>query len=182
VIGLLSPELQGRVIYAKDGPWINKVSFLRDSSMTFIVDVMQKIQSELFAAKERIHQPRTLFVVESGMAWRKGNCLARMAVWGEDLVLANAELRDETPVHCLTFLEAHCLHIDALSEVVFRRPAEITRIRKHVLWLALKRGLQMVARAHRKLRKLQAQAAGVELASPTSPISRMAAVLTGGPS
>ena len=39
--------------------------------------VMQKIQSELFAAKERIHQPRTLFVVESGLvplgpSWTRG--------------------------------------------------------------------------------------------------------------
>ena len=40
-------------------------------------EVMQKIQSELFAAKERIHQPRTLFVVESGLvplgpSWTRG--------------------------------------------------------------------------------------------------------------
>jgi len=146
VLYLVSPELQGRVIFATSGSWIVKVPWLWNASTPFVVDIMRKIACELFAAEERISQPRTLFVVEKGLAWRNNRCLGYGSVWGEDLILESCELRDEAAVICLTFVETRYLYIDTLNQVLKHRPGEAQRVRRCVSLLALQRGLVRYAK------------------------------------
>merc|ERR1719160_901283 len=155
VLSMVSPELQGRVIFAISGAWIKKVGFLQTVSMHFIVELARRVRSELFAAQESVCQPRTLFAIEKGLAWRHGRCLAVGSVWGDDLILSCADLRDETPVMCLTFLETQFIYIDTFAEVVENRPSESKRLRRYILKMALKAGLRLLLKEIRKRKERQ---------------------------
>merc|ERR1719387_1062561 len=153
VLSMVSPELQGRVIYAISGGWIKRVGFLQSVSMHFIVELARRVRAELFAAQESVCQPRTLFAIEKGLAWRHGKCLAVGSVWGDDMILSCADLRDETPVMCLTFVETQFIHIDTFAEVVEHRPSEAKELRRCAVKMALKAGLRLLLKEMRKRRK-----------------------------
>jgi hypothetical protein len=175
VLSMVSPELQGRVIFAISGAWIKKVGFLQTVSMHFIVELARRVRSELFAAQESVCQPRTLFAVEKGLAWRHGKCMASGSVWGDDLLLSCADLRDETPVMCLTFLETQFIHIDTFAEVVQNRPDESKRLRQCILKMALRAGLRLLLKEIRRRKEAQAEDL---LDAPVSPaMSTVASIL-----
>jgi hypothetical protein len=115
-------------------------------------------------------QPRTLFAIEKGLAWRHGKCMASGSVWGDDMILSCADLRDETPVMCLTFVETQYLHIDTFAEVVQNRPGEAKALRRCILRMALKAGLRLLLKEIRRRKDIaEGNASPSKLNDPFSP-------------
>jgi voltage-gated potassium channel len=147
VIHLLSPELQGRVVFESLGSgWLPSTPLIGNGHRSFVVDISRVMQVQLFCIMEKIQEYRTLIVVRHGVCVRGGQLIRKDSVWGEDLILECQHLRDERCVVCLTFTETNTLCLEGLREVLARRPREQPRIRKYLVRLACKRGIVYLAR------------------------------------
>jgi hypothetical protein len=151
VLGMVSPELQGRVIFHWFGSWLVNVSFINDGAKGFIVDVARALGLQIFGAKERITRQRTLFAINKGVAWRRVHALGLGSVWGQDMVLSCGDLRDESPVYCLSFVEVRFIQWSTFAEVLQQHPGETSRVRVHTVRLAVNRGFMLYARQIREL-------------------------------
>jgi hypothetical protein len=147
VVQLLSPELQGRVVFESLGSgWLPQTPLIGHGQRSFVVDISRVMQLQLFCIMEKIQEHRTLIVVRHGICVRGGQLLRKDSVWGDDLILDSAHLRDERSVVCLTFTETNLLFYDALMSVLARRPRELPRIRKYLVRLTCRRGIVYLAK------------------------------------
>ena len=69
--------------------------------MTFMDDMM----GSLYSPGEFIENLNRLFVVQRGVGTRNGAVLLQDSIWGEDMVLENDTLKDQSPVYTLTIME-----------------------------------------------------------------------------
>lgn len=146
VLGLLSPEIQGEVVFEWFGGWVLKVAFISTGTPAFVVEVARSILLQLYAKHERINQLRTLFALDRGVAWRHMRVMLRGTVWGEDMILSSRELRDETTVVCLTFVELRYLPYSIFAAVVDNHPSDQKRLRKYVVRMAFCKGIVQYTR------------------------------------
>jgi hypothetical protein len=146
VLSLVSPELQGKVFFEWFGEWILQVAYIADGSPAFVVEVARALNIQVYAPVETIHQRRTLFALDRGIAWRKMTPLTKGAVWGQDMILHSDNLRDEVLVYCITFVEARYIHYNTFSDVIENHPKDKARLRNYLVRLALRRGILVYAK------------------------------------
>lgn len=146
VLFLVSPELQGKVIFEWFGEWILQVSYIADGSPPFVVEVARSLSIQVYAPRESITNRRTLYALDRGVAWRKMLPMVKGAVWGQDMILSSSELRDEVPVYCMTFVEARFLPFNSFASVIDNHAADKARMRRFVVKYALKRGILVYAK------------------------------------
>jgi hypothetical protein len=141
VLSLLSPEIQGEVVFEWFGAWVLKVNYIANGTPAFVVEVARSVLLQMYAPHERINQRRTLFALERGIAWRKLRVLLRGALWGTDMILESPHLRDEVTVICLTFVELRYLPHQVFGGVLENHPQDVLRLRKETIRMAFIRGL-----------------------------------------
>lgn len=105
IIARMSPMLQGVVAKQLSDQWLSKVPYLQSLDQETLVAVARKLTPMLFAPNEAIEQQRALFVVRRGVCMHGGRVLVAGSVWGEDMIVSSASLRDSRTVRCLTYLE-----------------------------------------------------------------------------
>merc|ERR1712062_100456 len=82
-----------------------------------------------------------------GVAARNGEILSSGDVWGEDMLLYNDNLRDQTKVRCLSYLSVLSLHILDLFDIVTSFPEARRKLRWAQTRIALMRGMTKLAAA-----------------------------------
>jgi hypothetical protein len=146
VLALVSPELQGKVIFEWFGEWILQVSYIADGTPAFVVDVARLLNIQVYAPRETINARRTLFAMDRGVAWRKMLPLIKGSVWGQDMILHSPDLRDEVPVYCITFVEARYIQYITFATVIENHVHDKARLRRYLVKFALRRGILVYAR------------------------------------
>ena len=79
---------------------------------------------------------RNLFIVQSGIAARKGVPLGKGAIWGLDFVLDNPALVDHVCASALTYVSVLCLSHERLHRILLPTEfaAERRAVRKAAIW------------------------------------------------
>merc|ERR1719240_120665 len=146
VLSVLSPELQGRVVFEWFGEWVLSVPYIGKGSPPFVVEVARNLALQMYAPKEVIIQRRTLFALERGVVWRKMVTLLKGNVWGVDMVLASPLLRDEASALCLTVVELRFQSYHTFAAILENHPQDKQRVRNYCVKLAVLRGVINYAR------------------------------------
>jgi potassium voltage-gated channel Eag-related subfamily H protein 7 len=176
VLTVLSPELQGRVVFEWFGEWVLGVPYIGKGSPPFVVEVARNLALQMYAPKEVIIQRRTLFALERGVVWRKMATLLKGNVWGVDMLLQSPLLRDETSALCLTVVELRYQAYQTFAMILENHPTDKQRVRSYCVKLAVLRGVCNYARKVREAEReifrlpgLQEDIVGVNGAQPASP-------------
>ncbi|CEL92732.1 unnamed protein product [Vitrella brassicaformis CCMP3155] len=146
LIDKMSPQLQGEVALAANKPWLQKVSWLRDcTNNQFVVEIAKSLQPLAYGPEEVLDMAATLYIVQRGLAARRGKIMSVGSVWGEDLILSEWELMDRHAAIALTYVEVLFLPRDELGNILLDFPEEAARIRKFQIRLALRRTFIAIA-------------------------------------
>jgi len=150
VLSVLSPELQGRVVFEWFGEWVLSVPYIGKGSPPFVVEVARNLALHMYAPKEVIIQRRTLFALERGIVWRKMVTLLKGNVWGVDMLLNSPLLRDESAALCLTVVELRYQNYKTFAAILENHPTDKQRVRSYCVKLAVMRGVSNYARKVRE--------------------------------
>lgn len=93
VFELLSPCQQAEIVTYQYGPILRRITYFREVSPAFLVDVCRAIQPLMMAPGEVLDRPHTLYVVDKGLLVVEGRVVRQGAFLGVDFMLANDELR-----------------------------------------------------------------------------------------
>lgn len=133
-------------------PYISSLQadFMDDAARTdmkFVIALESHIDGNVFVPRERIAWQDALFCVARGVCSRKGKVQTKGKFWGEDFVLAKTELKDKSHSMALAYVEVLILSKENFNLVLqlpqFEHIAE--KIRVHVLWMAMERGILWAA-------------------------------------
>jgi len=136
-----TPTLRNEVSWRCHRRWITSIWFLRDAERACLVELASVLVPAVFSSGEMTRNNESLFVLQHGMAVLRGRILKPGKVWGDDLILSNPALRRASShVRALSaYMEVLTLEREALFELLERFPATGTRVRRHAIWLALRR-------------------------------------------
>ena len=119
----LSPSLKGHVAKVLTGPWLEKVSWLRNASEAFITSVALLLRAAIYPPMETI-DGTTFHVVVRGVAIKDMMVKCSGMIWGLDMVLANKELRRLSPAIALTYCELMLLPRNIFMKLLENFPLE----------------------------------------------------------
>jgi hypothetical protein len=183
VLSVLSPELQGRVVFEWFGEWVLSVPYIGKGSPPFVVEVARNLALQMYAPKEVIIQRRTLFALERGIVWRKMVTLLKGNVWGVDMVMSSPLLRDETSALCLTVVELRYQGYHTFAAILENHPMDKQRVRTYCVKLAVLRGVISYARKVREAEQeflcapgLQKDGDGMSPLSPGADVATLQAL------
>jgi len=148
-----TPTLRGEVSWSCHRRWITSIWFLRDAERACLVGLATVLVPAVYSSGEMTHDDESLFVLQHGTAVLRGRILKPGKVWGDDLILSNPELRISCSHVCAlsAYMEVQQLGRIPLLELLQRFPHTEQRVRKHAIWLALRRAF-VAASQQRKLR------------------------------
>eukprot|EP00929_Paragymnodinium_shiwhaense_P078023 TRINITY_DN40346_c0_g2_i2.p1 TRINITY_DN40346_c0_g2~~TRINITY_DN40346_c0_g2_i2.p1 ORF type:complete len:680 (+),score=54.50 TRINITY_DN40346_c0_g2_i2:61-2100(+) len=152
VIAQMSPKLQGEFALLMHAKWITKVWYLRDMNHEVIVWAARHLSIAVFAPYEEVLNTRTLFIVRKGVAALSGKVLATGDIWGEDMLLSNENLRNQTKARSLSYLSVLMLHMVDLVEIVYTYPEARVRLRWAQVQIAIRRGVTRIASVIKQLK------------------------------
>lgn len=117
--GLFSISLRGDVAVKLNSSWIGKVWYFRGASKEFIMEVSQGLNSIMYAPMETIDISMSLFVLQSGIAARKGAILAAGSLWGHEfIILEETYLIDKLCAVTLSYALVLCLSRDDIFAIL----------------------------------------------------------------
>jgi Ca2+-binding EF-hand superfamily protein len=138
IMNHLSPSLKGHVAKVLTGPWLEKVSWLRNASEAFITSVALLLRAAIYPPMETI-DGTTFHVVVRGVAIKDMMVKCSGMIWGLDMVLANKELRRLSPAIALTYCELMLLPRNIFMKLLENFPLEKRKVRRASIWLAFRR-------------------------------------------
>lgn len=150
LIDRMSPELKA-VVSKRRAAWLYKVSYFRNMSNKFIVNVTHELTASVFVPGEVIEWSNVLFSISKGIASRKGRIYLEGSHWGDDFILETNGLKDMTPSRSLTYSEVVQLERDILFEILEDFPDEQEQIRKRIMKMACARGILRAAKLIKEL-------------------------------
>ncbi len=145
IMNHLSPSLKGHVAKVLTGPWLEKVSWLRNASEAFITSVALLLKAAIYPPMETI-DGTTFHVIVRGVAIKDMMVKCSGMVWGLDMVLANKELRRLSPAIALTYCEVLVLPRSVFIALLEKFPLEKRKVRRASIWLAFRRKFMKHAR------------------------------------
>jgi len=86
--GMMSHKLRGEVASTAQRFWIEKVWYLKDAHVDLLRDVAQFLNAMVFAPKELVDLPMTLFFVRRGLAAKQGKPMIKGSLGGADFIVA----------------------------------------------------------------------------------------------
>lgn len=126
---LFSISLRGDVAAELNSAWIRKLWYLNHASKEFIVEVSQVLNSIMFAPTEPIDLSMSLFILQNGIAARKGRILATGSLWGLEFIMEEVHLIDTTCAAALSYALVVSLARDdvfaILEDPAFKPEAEM---------------------------------------------------------
>ena len=144
LMSLCSPSLRGEVAKTLTGPWIMKISWLRNASETFVTSMALLLTGKISPPLEPISS-RDLHVIVHGVAIKDMVVKCTGMVWGEDMVLHNQSLRRTSPAVTLTYCETLSLDRVKFERLLKMFPVQKKHVRRATIWMAFRRKFLMHA-------------------------------------
>lgn len=139
LIKMMSSALQHEVAWACNQMWLQRVYFLKDAPLDFLVHLALKLEALVFAPGEVLPCGR-LYIVNRGLAIYAGRLLGTGKVWGEqDVIIDNESLRQNLCARALNFLEVFAIDRPHLEAVTDAFPEVARGIRRVAVRLAARR-------------------------------------------
>jgi hypothetical protein len=171
LLGQLSPMLQREVARESNSRWLAHVMWLQGVSEDFVCMVARRMVPLMFSGGEHIpnkistllkeivlplelrfkDHPMCMYVLARGVCTFSGQVLTIGAAWHTDCLLSNADLRRETQAVALTYVEAACLPVPILLDILEEFPMDYWLIRRANIFLALDRGMRRFAKIAKEL-------------------------------
>jgi hypothetical protein len=148
LVKMMSEPLQGEVSLRINEKWLSRISFLRDASREFLVELSLHLRPHVYAPNE-LCPLGSLYIVHKGLALYEGRILGAGRVWGEDTILASAHLRSRNQAQALTFLDVLAIDLRELEHVTAGFPDRVRAMRRAAVRLATRRAFVIKARMAR---------------------------------
>lgn len=167
VVEKMSPALQGQTTLALCRQWVDKVPYFHEilqrseefpSSIAFIIEVSQVLVQKIYPRREAIMEV-AFYIIQKGSVASGNRILTAGDVCGEDFILINPKNRLSTIPLVITTCSMLQITPASLLDIMRRFPIQRKIIRRHLAWVATRRGLA------RELRALGAKIKGDEKAS-----------------
>lgn len=142
----MSSQLRGEVLLQMTCRAVKLVSYFYQAPNKFIIELAEDMELNLFAVRERFPTGGKLYILERGLAASGGRVYAVGATWGEDMVVNDPLLQDQTAVIAMTFCETLVLLKNDLFKVLENWPVQSQMVRK----AALRFALRAVCRLHQE--------------------------------
>ena len=136
----LSPALQVEVVLFVNQHWMNSVWFMRDLEPPVNVKLAMAMEPKVLAPGE-VAPNRHLYLITRGKIIFGGRVLSRGMVWGDDVILRSDNNALPTLARALTYADVNVLSRDSLVEVVSAYPISAKALRRHTIFLALRRSV-----------------------------------------
>ena len=169
LISMMSPMLQGKVVWEINQRWLKHVWFLRNAEDKFMVKLALTLKAAVFAPSE-LCPIGYMYISHRGIALYGGRVLTSGKVWGEDMILSSPTLRSKYAARCMTYVEAYVISRDELLDLAKEFPATLRVVRRSSFRLAFRR--EMIRRAQESLNAVRK----FEPTSMLSSIKRASAV------
>lgn len=142
-------------VAAANNAWITRVWYFRDIGAAFVVDLSQNSHSLVYAPTEVVEQALTLFVINNGIAARKGRIMTKWSVWGHDFLLDNLELVDMAFAAALSYLEVVGISRERMIKILEAPAFDCERrlVRRAVVFYTVKAHALRIGAEQLKLRK-----------------------------
>jgi hypothetical protein len=121
--------------------------------LNLYADLAKKLQHQCFPPEEVFGQPRTLYALTSGVVLRLAMVRVNGAVWGEDLFVKQAILRQSHFVISFSHVRLQLLSRRDLIEVLSQHPRELRFLRKKSAKLAICRAVHRAAEYQKALNR-----------------------------
>jgi len=146
LLEMMSPSLQGEVAWRTSERWLKRIVFLRSAEPAFMVQFSLALLPQVFAPGE-IVPASSLYVIHRGIALYGGRVLTAGKVWGEDMILYSAHLRSRYIAKAMNYLEVYSISRKSLLAIAELYPETSAPIRRHQIFVALRRELIQQAKA-----------------------------------
>jgi len=147
IIARVSPLLQGQVAHWMHKEWLTKVSYFSLMSTDAIAQVANSVKMLVYIPLEESFRERTLFILSKGVAAVGGIIRRSGSIWGEDMLLSNRHLRDNTVSCAITYVHILSLSFVDFDHVTERFPADKRKLRWAIIKIGLTRCAQRVTKA-----------------------------------
>jgi CRP-like cAMP-binding protein len=148
LISMMSPMLQGKVVWEINQRWLKHVWFLRNAEDTFMVKLALALTAAVFAPSE-LCPNGYMYISHRGIVLYGGRVLTSGKVWGEDMILSSPALRSKYAARCMTYVEVYVISRDELLDLAKQFPATLRIVRRSSFRLAFRR--EMIRRAQENL-------------------------------
>jgi len=145
LLQMLSPALQGEVVWAVNERWLRRVWFFESAERPFMVEVALSLMPMVFSPGE-IATSGYLYVVHRGIALYGGKVLTMGKVWGEDMILRSSLLRRPWCARAMNYLEVYMIDREELLDIAHMFPATYEAIHKCAVRLAMRRQFILAAK------------------------------------
>ena len=169
LISMMSPMLQGKVVWEINQRWLKHVWFLRNAEDKFMVKLALTLTAAVFAPSE-LCPIGYMYISHRGIVLYGGRVLTSGKVWGEDMILSSPTLRSKYAARCMTYVEVYVISRDELLDLAKEFPATLRVVRRSSFRLAFRR--EMIRRAQESLNAVRK----FEPTSMLSSIKRASAV------
>ena len=145
LLQMLSPALQGEVVWAVNERWLRRVWFFESAERPFMVEVALSLMPMVFSPGE-IATSGYLYVVHRGIALYGGKVLTMGKVWGEDMILRSSLLRRPWCARAMNYLEVYMIDREELLDIARMFPGTYDAIHKCAVRLAMRRQFILAAK------------------------------------
>jgi len=161
----MSPALQGEVAFCSNEKWLAELTFFKNFPIApdptdplsqapkVVVDIAVSLEVQVYSQMERFGVAGVLYIQKAGLTSRLGRVFRSGAVWGLDFILTERELMNPLISFCLTFVECSLLKRDTFLDIIKEHqdtfPELAQTVRKHIVYLAVCRGIINEARRRR---------------------------------
>ena len=149
VLMRMSPTLQLELLWHTNKVWIERVGWLRMAEPGFITHLVLSLKPMVFAPSELV-TGNMLYIVWRGAAIFGGRMLRAGGIWGDDMILSSEKLRTQWCARALTYLEVYLISRAELLMIASKFQDTYRQIRRHVMFVALKRGILYIANRLKK--------------------------------
>lgn len=129
LLQMLSPALQGEVVWCTNQRWLRRVWFFSRAEHQFMVEVALALVPMVFSPGEIAHNGY-MYIVHRGIALYGGRVLSTGMVWGEDMILRAAHLQRPWCARAMNYLEVYMIDREELLDIARMFPATYIEIRR----------------------------------------------------
>lgn len=101
LLNKLSPAMQGEVQLLVNQKWISRIWFLASAEVELLIELSFSLSALVFPPRE-FCPSGFMYIVQRGSAFRLGKMKREMSVWGDDVILEDADLQIQIPAISVT--------------------------------------------------------------------------------
>ena len=151
LIDFMSPSLQSEVAWTCNKQWLQRIWFLNEAPVKFLVSLAKSLTAFVFAPGE-LAPLGYMYIINRGLALYAGKLLGAGKVWGSDVILRSEYLRYAYCARAMNYLEVFAINREDLEIVSDRFPAMARIIRREAVRLATRRAFILEAKRRGMLR------------------------------